>query len=99
MQADLINIGLAFIEGLLLIISPCILPVLPIILSGSLTGSKSRPLGIVAGFILTFTLVTLFSRALIQLTHINENTLRTISFSILFILGFIMISETLTEKF
>ena len=98
MQADLINIGLAFIEGFALIISPCILPILPIILSGSLTGSKSRPLGIIIGFIFTFALFTLFSRTLIQFTIINTNTVRNISFGILLLLGIIMMSKTLTEK-
>src|SRR5437868_11650286 len=99
MQADLINIGLAFIEGFILIISPCILPILPIILSGSFTGNKSRPLGIVTGFILTFAFFTLFSRVLIQFSTINIDTVRNISFGILLLLGIMMMSETLSEKF
>jgi cytochrome c biogenesis protein CcdA/glutathione peroxidase-family protein len=99
MQADLINVGLAFIEGFALIISPCILPVLPIILSGSLTGDKSRPLGIVTGFIVTFALFTLFSRILIQFTAIDLNTVRHFSFGILLLLGIIMMSKTLTDIF
>jgi len=98
MQADVINIGLAFLEGLALILSPCILPILPIILSGSLTGSKWRPLGIITGFMITFVLFTLFSRALIQFTTININTIRNISFGILLLLGIIMMSKTLTER-
>jgi len=96
---DIINIGLAFVEGFALIISPCILPILPIILSGSLTGKKSRPIGIVVGFIIVFSIVTLFSRVLIQLAHVSEDTIRTISFGILLILGIMMISTYLTEKF
>ena len=99
MQADLLNIALAFIEGFALIISPCILPILPIILSGSLTGNKSRPLGIVSGFIITFTIVTLFSRAIIQHAHVSEDTIRNVSFGILFLLGMMMMSTYLTEKF
>jgi cytochrome c biogenesis protein CcdA/thiol-disulfide isomerase/thioredoxin len=98
MQESLINVGLAFMEGLALIVSPCILPVLPIILSGSVTGKKARPFGIVAGFILTFALFTLFSRTLIYFTKINMNTVRDISIGILLLIGIIMMSETLTEK-
>lgn len=97
MRADLINVGLAFLEGFALIISPCILPILPIILSGSLTGKKSRPIGIVIGFIIFFTLFTLFSRVLIQHTNINLNTIRNISFIILLLIGIIMMSTRLTE--
>ncbi len=98
MQADIINIGLAFLEGFALIISPCILPILPIILSGSLTGSKARPLGIVIGFIIFFAIFTLFSRSLLSHAAINMNTIRNISFGILILLGIIMLSNTLTEK-
>ncbi|VVC77002.1 Thiol-disulfide oxidoreductase YkuV [Aquicella siphonis] len=99
MNADLINIGLAFIEGFALIISPCILPILPIILSGSLAGSKSRPLGIVTGFIITFTVVTLFSREIVQSVHVSQDLIRNFSYGILLLLGVVMMSKTLTEKF
>lgn len=99
MHADWITIGLAFIEGFALIISPCILPILPIILSASLTGSRARPLGIILGFIITFTVFTLFSRALLQALHIDGDTLRNISYLILLLLGIIMVSNYLTEKF
>lgn len=99
MYVDLVNVGLAFIEGFALIISPCILPILPIILSGSLTGSKSRPIGIVAGFIITFTLVTLFSRAIVLSTHISQDLIRNLSYGILLLLGIVMLSRTLTDKF
>ncbi|MGL5743410.1 MAG: hypothetical protein ACRCXC_13220 [Legionella sp.] len=54
METNFINVILGFIEGFGLIISPCILPILPIFLAGSLTGSKKRPLGIIVGFTLFF---------------------------------------------
>lgn len=99
MYADFINIMVAFFEGLALIISPCILPILPIILAGSLTGRKTRPIGIIIGFILLFSMVTLFSRAFIQFSHISEDTIRNTSYVILFLLGIIMLSSYLTQKF
>lgn len=99
MENAWISIGLAFIEGFALIISPCILPILPIILAGSITGNKSRPLGIITGFIITFTIVTLFSKAIIALFDLNPNTLRNVSFVLLFMLGVVMMSTYLTEKF
>jgi cytochrome c biogenesis protein CcdA/thiol-disulfide isomerase/thioredoxin len=99
MQTEFINIGLGFIEGFALIISPCILPILPIILSGSLTGSKKRPIGIVIGFASMFAIFTLFSRKLTQNLGIDSNMIRHISYGILFLLGVIMLSTYLTEKF
>jgi cytochrome c biogenesis protein CcdA/thiol-disulfide isomerase/thioredoxin len=99
MLTDYVNITLAFIEGIALIVSPCILPILPIVLSGSLSGGKSRPLGIIAGFIVTFSAATLFTRALVQFAHLNPDLLRYLSYILLILFGLIMLSRYLTEKF
>ncbi|MEO8401176.1 MAG: cytochrome c biogenesis protein CcdA [Gammaproteobacteria bacterium] len=99
MEHELLNIGLAFLEGFALIISPCILPILPIILSGSLEGGKKRPMGIILGFVLIFATFTFFSRKLVQLSGINLDIVRNISFALLLLLGIIMVSTYLTEKF
>jgi len=98
-HADILNLGLAFLEGLALIISPCILPILPIILAGSFAGSKKRPLGIMFGFILIFSLFTFFSRQLVQYAGVDSNVLRHIAYGLLFLLGIIMLSTFLTEQF
>jgi cytochrome c biogenesis protein CcdA/thiol-disulfide isomerase/thioredoxin len=99
MQTEFINIGLGFLEGIALVISPCILPILPIILSGSLTGGKKRPIGIISGFILIFSLFTLFSRKLVELSGIDLNLVRNFSFYLLIIFGAILISTKLSEIF
>jgi cytochrome c biogenesis protein CcdA/thiol-disulfide isomerase/thioredoxin len=99
MNLSLITILLSFLEGFALIISPCILPILPLILSGSLTGSKARPIGIITGFIFIFSILVLFSRSLVQYTHLDPTYLRTTAFIILVLLGIIMLSTYLTEKF
>lgn len=77
----------AFIAGFVTVLSPCILPVLPIVLSGSLTGGHRRPIGIVTGFILSFTLFTLFLSTLVRATGISPNLLRNLSVVIIFLFG------------
>ncbi|MDQ2995003.1 MAG: cytochrome c biogenesis protein DipZ, partial [Pseudomonadota bacterium] len=99
MQADIINILLGFVEGLALSISPCILPILPIILVGSLSGSKKRPIGIVLGFVLSFALFTFFARKLVLLSGVDLNLVRYVSYGILMLFGVIMLSEFLSERF
>lgn len=99
MQNEIVTLALAFLEGFALIISPCILPVLPIILSGSLTGGKKRPIGIIIGFVIFFAVFTFFSRQLVAISGVNLNVIRYISFAILILLAIIMISNTLTELF
>lgn len=82
-------IAFAFIAGIVTILSPCILPILPIILSSSIGGKntgKSRPLGVVAGFIASFTFFTLFLSTIVRFSGIPGDTLRMIS--IVVIAGF-----------
>ena len=45
----------AFVAGAGTALSPCVLPVLPALLSAGATGGRRRPLGIVLGLALTFT--------------------------------------------
>ncbi len=77
----------AFLGGLVTVLSPCILPVLPIVLSGSLSGGHRRPIGIVVGFVLSFTLFTLFISTIVKATGISSDALRTISIAVIFLFG------------
>lgn len=99
MEANWVNIILGFIEGFGLIISPCILPILPIFLAGSLTGSKKRPVGIITGFTLFFSLLVFFSHQLVHYFDIDFNWVRDLGYVILLFLGIIMLSNYLTEQF
>lgn len=93
------NIWLGFVEGIALVVSPCILPVLPLILSGSLIGSRKRPFGIILGFVIFFGLFTFFSRLVVQFSGLNPALIRAVSYFLLIIIGVIMMSGYLTEKF
>jgi len=77
----LILYSFAFFAGIVTILSPCILPILPVILSSSIPGtaSRRRPYGIVTGFILSFTFFTLFLSTLVKLFGIPADSLRTLS--------------------
>ncbi len=83
----LILILFAFFSGVVTILSPCILPVLPIVLSSSLTGGKKRPFGIVTGFVLSFTFFTLFLSAIVKATNISADSLRSVAVILLIIFG------------
>ena len=98
-MSEAVSIGLGFLEGLGLIASPCILPILPIVLSAGLSGSRQRPYGIVLGFMLTFSGLTLFSRWLVQALHLDPTLLRQIAFVVLLIMGLLLLFDRLSENF
>src|SRR3954454_8710493 len=54
-----ILVPIAFAAGLITVFTPCILPVLPVVLAGGTTGSNRRPYAIAAGLVTTFTLFVL----------------------------------------
>ncbi len=72
-----------FIAGMATVITPCVLPILPAVLSGSV-GSRLRPLAIVTGMSITFTLMGLLVSAVASFSFFTEY-LRW--FSIFFIIG------------
>lgn len=94
-----IEIGLSFLEGLALIASPCILPVLPLILSTSVEGGRRRPFGIISGFVIAFSLFALLSRELVSVLHINLDYIKYGSLILLALFGIMLLSEKLQEKF
>lgn len=77
----------AFLAGIVTILSPCILPVLPIVLSGTVGSGKQKPFGIITGFILSFTVFTLFLSALVKATGLSADALRWVSVIVILVFG------------
>ena len=95
----IIDIGLAFLEGLALIVSPCILPVLPLVLATSVEGGKRRPYGIIIGFVLAFSLFALVSRQIVQALGVDLDIIKNASLVLLALFGLVLLSSKLSEKF
>lgn len=52
--------GLAFLAGLLSILSPCVLPILPLVLGAAISQSRWGPVALAAGLAVSFTGIGLF---------------------------------------
>ncbi len=91
--------ALAFLEGLALIVSPCILPVLPLVLATSVAGGKGRPFGVIAGFVVMFGLFTLFARGILAATGVEPATIRAFSLVFLTLFALTMLLEPLARGF
>jgi cytochrome c biogenesis protein CcdA/thiol-disulfide isomerase/thioredoxin len=79
--ALLIFIG--FLAGVITAISPCVLPVLPILLAGGASGRK--PVRIVAGLVASFTVFTLFASWLLDKLGLPQDFLRNAAIVLLFV--------------
>lgn len=86
----------AFVAGIVTILSPCILPVLPILLSTAVGGGRKRPLGVVSGFVVSFTFFTLALATLVRACGLPPSTLRTIAIGVVGAFGLIMLLPQLS---
>ena len=87
----IILILFAFFAGIATIFAPCILPILPVVLSAGLTGGRRRPLGIVVGLVCSFTFFTLSLSYLVRHLGLNPDILRTIAIIVLLLFGTLLL--------
>ena len=83
----LVLVAIAFVAGIVTAISPCVLPVLPIVFAGSASGDPRRPYAIVAGLVASFTAFTLAATALLSALHLPDDLLRQIAIAIVIVMG------------
>lgn len=96
----LLLLSFAFLSGLVTILTPCIWPLLPIILSSSINHrSHKRPLGITMGIVLSFSLLTLFISYVVRIFNFDPNILRLIAVIVISFLGFTLLIPKLSEVF
>jgi len=91
-------LALAFAEGIALILSPCILPVLPLMLGASINGGRARAMGIVGGFVLAFKVFAVISRQAILASGIDAEIIRNASLVLLALFGVVMLLPGLSER-
>jgi cytochrome c biogenesis protein CcdA/thiol-disulfide isomerase/thioredoxin len=69
-------IVVAFLGGLITGLSPCIVPVIPVVVAGGSTStSRSRPYLIIGGLVLSFSLTVLFATTLLGFLHLPQDFL------------------------
>jgi cytochrome c biogenesis protein CcdA/thiol-disulfide isomerase/thioredoxin len=83
----LVLIGFAILAGAGTALSPCVLPVLPALLSASALGGRRRPLGIVLGLSVTFTVAIVFLSSVIDGVGLGQNAVRYLAVAVLLVFG------------
>ncbi|WP_354686465.1 cytochrome c biogenesis CcdA family protein [Cupriavidus necator] len=84
----MLDVFLAFLAGVLTIASPCVLPVLPMLLSGSLgESSRLRPLAIALGFVTAFSALGIVFGALSSAFVDAHNVIRNAAIVFLLVTG------------
>lgn len=93
------TVFLAFIAGVVTVLSPCVLPLLPIILATAAQEGKARPIGVIVGFVGAFTLATLSLSFLVRSLGLPADLNRTLAATVLIVLGLILIVPAFHHAF
>src|SRR5579864_3513 len=88
----------ALVAGAGTAITPCILPVLPALLSASATGGRRRPLGIVLGLAVTFTIAIVALAQLVKGVGLASSAARDLAIAALLVFGIAMLFPALGAR-
>jgi cytochrome c biogenesis protein CcdA/thiol-disulfide isomerase/thioredoxin len=83
----LLLVLVAFVAGLVTAVSPCVLPILPVVLATGADGDRRRPYLVIAGLIASFSFFTLASVQVISALHLPSSALRDVAIAVIAIFG------------
>ena len=92
-------LAFAFLAGVATVLSPCILPVLPVVLASALGSNRWRPAGVVAGLVVSFAFFTLALTTLVTLLDISVDWLRLGGAIIIGLFGLVLLAPPLLSRF
>src|SRR5262245_61594123 len=91
----LVLVGIGLVAGFVTAISPCVLPVLPILLAGGASGRK--PLRIAVGLVASFVVFTLFAAWLLDELGLPQDLLRNLAIALLFLVALTLLVPRVGE--
>jgi cytochrome c-type biogenesis protein len=99
MLAALSTYFFSLLAGGLSTLSPCVLPLIPILITAALNTHKLGPFALAGGLALSFTVVGVFLATLGASLGLDQDTLRTVAAILLIGFGLILLSVGLQERF
>lgn len=99
MFTELGTYSLSFIAGTLSILSPCVLPLVPILVGSSLMTHRFGPFALAAGLASSFTIVGVFIASVGVAIGLDQEVFRDVAATLLILFGITLLSRSLQEKF
>ena len=93
------SVGLAFVAGVLSILSPCVVPILPIILAAAGSEHKLGPVVLAIGLALSFVVVGLFVATVGYSMGLNADLFRFVAAALIIAFGAVLLLPGLQSGF
>jgi cytochrome c-type biogenesis protein len=93
------SIAFGFVAGLLSILSPCVLPLLPLVFGPAMARSRLGLPALAAGLVVSFVGIGLFVATIGFSVGLDGDVFRVLSALLLAALGVVLVSEALQQRF
>lgn len=91
--------SLAFLAGTLSVLSPCVLPILPLVVGGAISAHRWGALALAAGLTLSFTAIGLFVATIGFSIGLSSGTFQFASAGLLIAFGIVLLLPQLQTRF
>ena len=92
------SVILAFVAGVLSILSPCVLPILPIALGAAASEHKWGPVALATGLALSFVIIGLFVATVGYSIGLNADLFRYAAATLVVVFGALLVLPGLTSR-
>ncbi|HCI13037.1 MAG: cytochrome C biogenesis protein [Gallionellales bacterium GWA2_60_142] len=99
MELTASSYGLSLLAGVLSTLSPCVLPLVPILMGSAAGAHRLGPYALVGGLMLSFTLIGVGLGSLGGSIGLEQDSLRVVGGVLLLLFGAVLFSRVLQERF
>lgn len=99
MDIPLAHLGLSLVAGSLTTLSPCVFPILPLVIGGAVQANRLAPLAMALGMAVSFALIGVVLGALGPALGIDSDSVRLLGAWLLIAFGLIMLVPVLNRRF
>lgn len=95
----MLELPLAYLAGLLTLINPCVLPVLPIVLASALNANRQAPFALAAGMSVSFVAVGMLISTLGYAIGLTEDVMSKVGASLMIVFGIVLLVPSVSQRF
>lgn len=89
---------LSYLSGVLSTLSPCVLPLLPIVLGSAVSASRFGPLALTSGVMVSFGALGMFFATVGATLGMSEDALRNVAASVLVVVGIALMRPSIQHR-
>jgi cytochrome c-type biogenesis protein len=93
------TVGFSFLAGMLSTLSPCVLPLLPLVLGGAMAAHRFGMAALTVGMVMSFVVAGLFVATIGFAIGLDGEVFRTATAVMLGIVGVALLSDTVQQRF